>query len=628
MNQSRTPSYFLNRNLFVILFSVVLEPVIFMSLLPRFMAQNLGFSSWALQTVLSVVFYSGVYAVNIELIAGREPCLSISRIIHGCKKFWRVYSLFFFIPLFIDFLADIFTSSGLNVRIIHGVLDGPLLVLFLLIVCKKENFDFSIKNLFQRIGWGKDWFFLVICYSAMLIGEIIYVGLPARSNFLAVSVVVGRLAHFAFLAVVLSLISRACLKQEDQKNKPEIYFIEPSGAGILQALSLNLTSMRSGVSSILKAVTPDRYCIKEFSRILWRDDMFCGNKLVVITSFTSNCADAYWIAKKFREKGSKVIVGGSHMMFLPDEALMFCDSVVIGDLENVWSDVIQDFENDNLQKIYSAVGGSAPEDIHQRILKLPPEDIVRILQTGKGCKFHCDFCAVSAMTDGKMMYKDIGETIELFKKATKAGDSVAFLDSNIFMDPARAREFFRQLEPLKIKWQASCSIDIAKNEEDLKLAKRSGCRGLLIGYEVTGDSFEAKKGGKYSYSNRYVELTRRIHKHGIGVKAHFICGFDNEGLMCLIKLWWLAFRLMSRISVVLILTPFPGTKFFDNMFKSERVINLNWEKFSGVNMVFSHENYHHRFFTAVFPVFYTGFILTTSRIGLLILFFEFTSLLF
>lgn len=628
MNQLRAPSYFFNRNLFVILFAVVLEPVIFMSLLPRFMAQNLGFSSWALQTVLSVVFYSGVYVANVELVAGKEPCLSISRVIYGCKKFWRIYSVFFFFPLVIDFAADIFTPSGLNVRLIHGVLDGPLIVLFLLIVCKKYNFEFSIKNLFQRMRWGADCFFLVSCYSAMFIVEIIYVSLPAQSNFLAVSVVVGRLVHFAFLAVVLSLISKASAETDDQNNKPEIYFIEPAGAGIFQAIVANLNRTRSGVFSILKALTPDRYCIKEFSRILWRDDMFCGNKLVVITCFTANCAEAYWIAKKFKEKGSKVIVGGPHMMFLPDEALMFCDSVIIGDLENVWSDVIQDFENDHLQKNYLAVGGDTPENIHQRILKLPSEDIVRILQTGRGCKFHCDFCSVSAMTDGKMMYKDISETIELFKKATKAGDHVVFLDSNIFMDPARAREFFRQLEPLKIKWQASCSIDIANNEEDLKLAKRSGCKGLLIGYEVTGDSLEAEKGGKFSFSNRYVELTRRIHKNGIGIKAHFICGFENENLRYLLRLWWLAFRLMSRISVVLILTPFPGTKFFDDIFKSERIINLNWEKFSGVNMLFSHGNYHHRFFTAVFPVFYTGFVLTTSRIGLLILFSELAFLLF
>ncbi len=58
--------------------------------------------------------------------------------------------------------------------------------------------------------------------------------------------------------------------------------------------------------------------------------------LVAVTVNTSNAPHCYEIGRLFREKGSAVAFGGPHATLLPDEARQHCDTVLIGEGEDIW----------------------------------------------------------------------------------------------------------------------------------------------------------------------------------------------------------------------------------------------------------------------------------------------------
>ena len=168
----------------------------------------------------------------------------------------------------------------------------------------------------------------------------------------------------------------------------------------------------------------------------------------------------------------------------------------------------------------------------------------------------------------------------LIKKIKPHYRDITFIDNNIYSDPAYARELFIALKPLKIKWQSQCTIDIAKNQETLKLARESGCTGLLVGYEISGGSLEKNQGGKFAMAQKYIEYTKIIKKAGIKIKGRFIFGFDSDNLKTLFQLWKFCFSIMPLFTGVSILTPLPGSGVYRDMLAQDRIINLNWRSYA------------------------------------------------
>ena len=74
--------------------------------------------------------------------------------------------------------------------------------------------------------------------------------------------------------------------------------------------------------------------------------------LVGITALTTTAQRAYEIADTFRARGVKVVLGGIHPSILPEEAGQHADAVVIGEAEGIWSNLIEDFMANRLQKRY------------------------------------------------------------------------------------------------------------------------------------------------------------------------------------------------------------------------------------------------------------------------------------
>ena len=403
-----------------------------------------------------------------------------------------------------------------------------------------------------------------------------------------------------------------------QNNHPQraLFLINPPGPGLFEGIASLFLRQHPGVFVVLRAFTPPHYHIREFSRILWKDRYFRGGILVCISCFTSNCSEAYRIAKEYRRRGAKVIMGGPHVTYLPEEALDFCDSVVVGEAEGIWEEVIRDYEKGTLKSRYV---GQARDDYHEKVhnqlIASEPAVIKDFLETTRGCKFRCHFCTIPGLSSGRTRQKPVFELVGLLEKVKTRYPNVTFIDNNIYSDPGYARELFKALKPLNMKWGTQCTIDIAKNEETLRLARESGCTDFLIGYEISGNSVEQQQRGKFALADNYLNFSRKIQKLGIGIKAHFIFGYDTDNFRSLFELWKFCYKLRPNITIVSILTPLPGAELFEQLSKENRLTNLSWSKYACHALVYRQKGMNNFVLAHLYPVIYLFFLFTTSRFG-------------
>lgn len=314
--------------------------------------------------------------------------------------------------------------------------------------------------------------------------------------------------------------------------------------------------------------------------------------LVGITTTTGSINRAYEIAKEYRKRGVKVILGGVHASLLPEEAAPYCDSVVSGDAEGIWEEVISDFEKGELKKLYEAPLNKLDN------LKLPRRDLINrkyllgSISTSRGCPFRCTFCSIHNFYKHTYRMRPIEEVISELKGLNSK--VLFFTDGNLYGYNKEARERFITLckriieerEHLKFKgWMAYASVNILDDEEALSIASKAGCTNLLIGFEsINKESLkEMKKAVNISKLNDYRKLIDNSVKYNIMVTAEIIFGFDNDDkeTIELTK----EFIKQSSIDVLRLqlLQPLPGTETYKKLEDEDRLYLKNfpedWLKF-------------------------------------------------
>ncbi len=338
----------------------------------------------------------------------------------------------------------------------------------------------------------------------------------------------------------------------------------------------------------LAALTPEGYNIKIINRrLLWRRRDFVEGALVGITCLTSTVNEAYKLADKFRRAGSRVVLGGPHASALPEEALAHADSVVTGEAESVWAQVVSDFEQDRLAPIYK---GEPLEDfftpVYDYLMKIDPSALARTgLQIDRGCKYHCDFCARVSNWVRTVKIEQVLSLVERIKTARRIfffrRPSIGFRCDNIYSNPAYAKKLFKELAPFEVNWGANASIDIGFDEEALQLAQASGCKKLFIGFETRYPEDYKKTSLQQLHSEQdYKIAIKNIKAHKIKIVGSFIIGLDRYHNADYLKLLLFLTRSGLWHFMLTILTPFPGSELFDRLKKEERILSYNWAKYN------------------------------------------------
>ncbi len=263
----------------------------------------------------------------------------------------------------------------------------------------------------------------------------------------------------------------------------KITLIKPSLGNVISGYNINDGSMEPLQLAIIAGL------VKKPDEVIMYDDRLEPipfdekTDLVCITVDSFNAHRAYEISAEFKKRGVKVILGGMHVSLLPDEAVQYADSIVVGDAEPIWDQLINDAKQNKLQKTYSATFG-LPQDGHfpdRSIFKGKKYLPISLMQFSRGCKFNCTFCSVSKFFKHSHKCRKIDDVLhEIEKDKLK---TILFVDDNMVSNKKELKILLRELIPLKIKRASQSSIDMAKDKELLKLMVDSGCAGNLVGFE-------------------------------------------------------------------------------------------------------------------------------------------------
>jgi radical SAM superfamily enzyme YgiQ (UPF0313 family) len=340
---------------------------------------------------------------------------------------------------------------------------------------------------------------------------------------------------------------------------------------------------------ILKGLTPKQHEVKIVEEEYMRLDLNLECDVVGISCMTPNAYRGYRIADAFREKGKKVVLGGVHPSILPDEALEHADAVVIGEAEGVWQKILKDIECNMLQKIYHEPNPDLDQYIPKDFSSLPKNQFYNLvpLQTSRGCPYNCDFCCVSNLLGKKIKQIPIKNIIRDIKES--GSRNFIFLDDNIIGNRKYAKELFKALIPLKIRWVGQSSISFAWDIEMMNIAKKSGCKGLFIGLESITDTINQKYKKLKSLEDTRKSI-REILKMGIIIQASVIFGFDedtNETFKQTVN-----FLINNHVTIasINVLTPYPGTVVYNEYKKNGRLLHEKWEYYDHHTVVFQPRN--------------------------------------
>lgn len=302
--------------------------------------------------------------------------------------------------------------------------------------------------------------------------------------------------------------------------------------------------------------------------------------LVAISVETYSARRAYQIASEFRKRGRPVVMGGFHASLCPDEVARYAEAVVIGEAEDCWPRLIDDFRHGRLEKTYRSQGRARFGGV------LPDRSLFRgkkymnlgLVETGRGCNLHCDFCAVQSMFQSTHKARDPDAVAREIRAQRDAGRRVFFLvDDHLTADPRRARELFDAIAPLGVRWLSQTTVTAGRDPELMDSMARSGCVGVLLGFEsLNRDNLRAMNKQSSLSGPEYPSLIPEFHSRGIAIYGTFVFGYDHDTEDSFHASVEFAREHRLYIAAFNSLIPFPGTPLYQRLETEGRLSYPAW----------------------------------------------------
>lgn len=311
--------------------------------------------------------------------------------------------------------------------------------------------------------------------------------------------------------------------------------------------------------------------------------------IVCLTGITGHILRSYDIADSFRKRGITVIIGGVHATLMPEEAKQHADSVVIGFAYKTFPRALKDWKNGKLKDYYEE------KNVCLSGIPIPRRDLLNknryivpnTTQAVFGCPHKCEFCVISATRSG-YHHRPILEIIEDIK--SMKSKLIIFLDPSPIEDMDYIKKLYHAMIPLKIKWMGLSTSKIIDDDELLDLAHKSGCAGLLIGFESVSERSLKKMNKHFNSLEKHYRLIRELHKRNIAIMGCFVFGSDEDDKNIFKETVDFCLKTGIDLPRFTVYTPFPTTQLFNRLEAEGRLLTKNWYKYNCQNVVFQPKN--------------------------------------
>jgi radical SAM superfamily enzyme YgiQ (UPF0313 family) len=345
--------------------------------------------------------------------------------------------------------------------------------------------------------------------------------------------------------------------------------------------------------SLIAALTPPEHEIQIVEEVYDEKVNFDDDYDVIgISIMTQTCIRGYQIANEFKKRGKIVVFGGIHATSMPEEAIRYGDSVVIGEAEGLWDIVLDDIKHHRLKSFYKL---DQLPDLQNHVS--PRRDLIKCssgkfsiapIETTRGCPYNCDFCTVSRFFGTRQRHKVIRDIIIDIESCKEK--NLFFLDDNITGDKRYAKELFREMIPLKKMWVGQASIQVANDTELIQLAYKSGCRALLIGFESMSDSGINQYRKTLKTIDENILAVKKLQDNGIMTMASLIFGLDSDTP----EVFDVAHDFLTRSKPAFfqacVMTPYPGTPVFNKLLSQGRILTDDWSRYGASKVIIRPEN--------------------------------------
>ncbi len=340
-------------------------------------------------------------------------------------------------------------------------------------------------------------------------------------------------------------------------------------------------------------VTPPDFDIEFTDENVSELDFNSDAEIVAVSVMTPLAHRAYEIANQFRALGKKVVLGGIHVSIHPDEAAKHADSVVVGEAEDIWPQVLADYGSGKLKPRY----GNQTLINMDREYPIPRRDLLKkgcyvtrsTIQMMRGCPFDCEFCSVTAFSGRDFRARAIEPFVEEFRSLP---DRFVFVvDDNILSNRKVAEKLFDRMQGCGKWWGSQVTISIADNDALLKKMAKAGCKSLFIGFESLDQQNLIQIGKKFVRAHKNEDRIKRIQDHGIGIHGSFIVGLDGDDDSVFDQQYEFIIRTRLEAFLISVLTPFPGTHLARRLETEGRILSKDWSKYDMSTVVFQPKNF-------------------------------------
>jgi radical SAM superfamily enzyme YgiQ (UPF0313 family) len=374
------------------------------------------------------------------------------------------------------------------------------------------------------------------------------------------------------------------------KNSLKVLLVEPRNEEVLTGGG-GTPPLWAGV---LTALTPDRHRVdfvhSAFEELT--DERLAEYDLVGVSTRTDTANHAYRIGDACRRLGVLCVLGGIHPFAMPEEAGRHCDGIVLGEAENAWPTVLEDARRGRLAERYSCERPSPQQLVSpdQSVADKHRYPIDNIVETVRGCPFNCSFCSATLFNGKRYRYKPIDRVLAEIDAWRDRSKLALFADLNIISSKRQAKRLLRELAGLGLMWWGSASVDVADDDELLRLLADSGCAYLGLGFESVSPATLDEMNKRHNKRVDFKTVVRRLHDHNIDVFGNFIFGLDTDTPDVFDRTVEFAVDAGIDFPVFEVLAPYPGTRIYADLDAQGRLLTKDWSRYTRSDVVFEPRN--------------------------------------